>query len=349
VPPTQKEIAKRLGVSQGLVSQILNGKWPARSRLHQHILRECERLGYLPNHAASALRTGRQRTWGVILPSFTWLADFNRQIVQGIWQIAQENSQSLSLMSIEGDEPDASEYMRQIRQGRFDGIFLFYAGKENESTPDIPFEEINQLGVSTVVVNCPMRDGGVHHVYSDAENGVIQVVRHLVEVHNRRRIAYLCRNKHSWLMEDRYRGYVRGHEELGMTVDPALTVDLRSTGSYESDAEALVEELLARGASFDAIVTPMDYVGIPAIGALQDHGIRVPQDVSVTGFDDFHLCAGIRPRLTTVRCDGVEMGRKAAQMMLGVLEEKDNPAIRKFAIPTSLVVRESCGCGRISD
>ncbi len=339
---TQKEIARKLGISQALVSQVLSGKKKGGTSLHRKILQVGRQLNYLPNHAAFSLKTGKRHTWGLILPSFTWLGDFNLQVVQGIWQIAFENQQSLSLTSLEGSSPGSQEYLRHVRQGRFDGIFLFYTGKEKKE--DIPFEEIHRLGITTLVVNCPMFDRRTHYVCSDAASGVCQAVRHLAEVHGRRRIAFLNHDENSWQLEDRYQGYLRAHEELGLPVDPALTVEFRECGSYENNAQVGVEELLGRGVPFDAICSPMDYVAIPAMGVLQDRGIRVPEEVSVVGFDDFHLCAGVRPQLTTVRCDGAAMGRKAAEMMLEVCENKEDQSVRSFRLPVSLVVRQSCGC-----
>ena len=113
---------------------------------------------------------------------------------------------------------------------------------------------------------------------------------------------------------------------------------------YEKNAEHQVHSLVHDKIAFDAVVTPMDFLSIPAIGVLADHGLRVPCDVAVVGFDDYHLCQGIRPQLTTVHCDGVAMGRRAGEIMLDVLEDKTNPAIRKHREPATLVVRESCGC-----
>lgn len=339
----QKDIAERLGVSQGIVSHILSGRRKVRTDLHKRIVRESKRMGYVRNHAAAALRTGRRNTWGVILPRFSFMADFNRQIVQGMWEVASANRMSLSVAALESEYPDEMVFMQQIREGRFDGLFLFYEG-DNKEDNQVPFEEIKRHGVATVVVNCPLYHDRTNYVCSDGENGMYQAVKHLIEVHHRRRIAYVCRAQTSWVMEDRFKGYVRALKEAGLPLNSDLIWNLLSTGSYERDAEIAVNELLARGVEFDAVCAPMDYAAIPTMSALKDHEIRVPEDVSVTGFDDYHLCNGVRPRLTTVHCDGVAMGRKAGQIMLDILANPKDKTIRKSVIPTSLVIRESCGC-----
>ncbi len=341
MPPTQKEIAKKLGVSQGLVSQILNGKWPARSPVHRHILQECKKLGYLPNHAASALRTGRRKAWGLLFPSFSHLADFNRQIIQGIWETASQSKHTLSVTCFQTSGPDTTEYMRLIREGRFDGIFMVY---ESETTP-IPFEEIHGLGVATVVANCPLPHPLSHCVYSDGEEGVYQAVKHLIEVHGRRRIAYVYRVQASWLMEYRYAGYVRALKEAKIDLDEELVFQHREGFNYEQLGAMAIRHFQDRGIKYDAVYCPADYAAFGAIGALHDYQIDLPGKVAVIGFDNHHLSETYRPTLTTLHCDGVALGRKAAEVMLDVRENESDKSIRRHILPVSLVVRQSCGCG----
>jgi LacI family transcriptional regulator len=345
LPPTQKEIALKLGVSQGLVSQILNGKWPARSPVHRHILQECKKLGYLPNHAASVLRTGRRKAWGLLFPSFTHLADFNRQIIQGIWETAYQNKHTLSVTCLQTPDPDTTEYMRLIREGRFDGVFMVY---ESEAT-QIPFEEIHRLGVTTVVANCPLPHQQTHCVYSDGEDGVYQAVKHLIEVHGRRKIAYVYRVKESWLTENRYAGYVRALTEFGIPIDEQLIFQEDKRFNYEQNGALAVKSFHERRIDFDAVYCPVDYIAFGAIGALQDFNKKMPDQVAVIGFDNHHLSDTCRPKLTTVHCDGVAMGRKAGEIMLDVLRNEEDQSTRRYKMPVSLVVRQSCGCGGVGD
>jgi DNA-binding LacI/PurR family transcriptional regulator len=333
---TQKEIAKKFGVSQGLVSQIISGKWPAKSELHRQILEECSKMGYTPNHAASVLRTGRRQAWGLVFPSFTFLADFNRQIVQGIWEVAQKQGYALSVTCFNKSVPDNEEYVQFLREGRFDGLFL----DEDEYDRRVAYEAIREQGGRAVILNCPYPSGMADYIYTDGAGGVCQAIKHLVEVHGRRRIAFVYRATVSKLMEDRYSGYLRGLKACGIEFNEKLVYPFVQGATYEENAAIAVKQLVSSGETFDAVVCPADYIAIPVLSELQDYGIKVPGDVSVIGFDDHHLCGSIRPRLTTVHCDGVEMGRRAAKMML---EAADQP-IRSEVLPASLVVRQSCGC-----
>jgi DNA-binding LacI/PurR family transcriptional regulator len=339
---TIQAIASQLGVSTCTVSRVMNNTPGSgiSAKTRERVLTEIDRLGYMPQYAASVLRSGRKHAWGVVVPSFDWLADFNRKIVSGIWEVAHERQQSLSIISM--DNPNPQDYTRHIRQGRFDGIFVFYNGDTGEET--VPFEDIQAQGIPVVVVNCRIRYEGIHNVYSDGRDGICQVVRHLIEAHGRRRIAFLGHERHHWILEDRYQGYLDAHRQTGLPIDPALTQDYIELGSYEKSSQGTVAALIERGVQFDAICTPMDYMAISVLGDLYDRGIRVPQDVSVTGFDDHHMCQAVRPKLTTVFSDAPAMGRQAARVMLDVLENTEDTSIRKFKIPTRLVVRQSCGC-----
>jgi LacI family transcriptional regulator len=337
---TQKQIAEKIGISQSLVSLILSGKRKVETKLHNQILEATQQLNYIPNHAALSLKTGRRQAWGLFFPSFGNLADFNRQIVQGIWEIASENAYTLSVTCLQSPEPDANEYMKFIREGRFDGIFMIYESEKRR----IPFEEIHRLKVNTVVVNCPLPHELPHCVYSDGQDGVYQAVKHLIKDHNRKRIAYAFRDRNSWLMEDRFAGYLKALKEFDLPVDEKLIIPTDKNAGYEKNGEQAVEFLLKQGTSFDAIYCPADYIAIGAMGALHRREVKIPDEVAIIGFDNHHSSGALYPRLTTVGCDGVGMGQKAAQIMLETLDNEEDTSIRTFKMPVSLVVRESCGC-----
>jgi DNA-binding LacI/PurR family transcriptional regulator len=191
------------------------------------------------------------------------------------------------------------------------------------------------------VLNCPNPSGAVSHISTDGADGIRQAVCHLAEVHGRRRIAFVARDVNSRLMENRYAGYLCGLQQCGLEFDPRRVCCHCGDATYEKNAAMAVQRLIDGGVEVDAVICPSDYLAVAVIGELADRKRRVPRDVSVVGFDDHPICTSVRPRLTTIRCDGVEMGRRAARMMLEALD--DGP-IRSDVLPTSLVVRQSCGC-----
>ncbi len=234
--------------------------------------------------------------------------------------------------------------MRMIREGRFDGLFLIYEDRNTHAA--IPFEEIHRLGAATVVVNCPLPERTTNFVCTDGEAGVYEAVRHLIEVHGRRKIGYVFRDKDSWLMENRYAGYVRALSEFNLPVEEPLVQAIVPEMGYDRNGKNAVARWLKEGIEFDAVYCPADYIAFGVIGALQEAGIKVGEKVSVGGFDNFHLAESLWPGLTTVACDGVAMGRKAARIMLEVLDNKNDSPPQSFKVPVSLVVRQSCGCGK---
>jgi DNA-binding LacI/PurR family transcriptional regulator len=212
---------------------------------------------------------------------------------------------------------------------------------EDDCDRRIAYKAIQEQGCKAVVLNCPYPSGSADYIYTDGSGGICEAVRHLIEVHGRRHIAFVYRSEKSKLMEDRYAGYLRALKTCGLEFNEKLVYHLVHGASYEENAAIAVRNLIASGEPFDAVVCPADYIAIPVLGELQDREIKVPESVSVVGFDDHHLSGSIRPRLTTIHCDGVEMGRHAAKMMLEAVV--DQP-IKSEVLPASLVVRQSCGC-----
>ena len=338
---TQKEIARNLGISQALVSQVLSGRRKVATHLHEQILQEGKRLKYQPNHAALSLRTGRQRVWGLLIPSFSHLGNFNRQVVQGIWEVAERNRHSVSVTCFEGENSAQADIMRLLQEGRFDGLFMVY----ESDTSHISYERIQEMGVPLVVVNCPLSNPRTHVVCSDGSGGVCGAVRHLIDDHNRRRVAYLSRVDDSWLMEDRYAGYLRALEEADIAFDERRVYHHDPLMTIEDNCELAIAGLLDSRVPFDAVYCPTDYFAFSTMAALQRRGLRVPDDVAVIGFDDHPISAGTNPRLTTIRCDGFEMGRTSARIMIEALHNNKPLEIQRIRMPVSLVRRESCGCG----
>ena len=152
----------------------------------------------------------------------------------------------------------------------------------------------------------------------------------------RQRIVYLGESEAPEVSQ-RINGYREALEQSGLSAEPDLMVPASFT--VES-GEATVDALLARGIEFDAIVTASDLIALGAIRSLLNHGVRVPEDVSVVGYDDVPFAQSSRPALTTVRQD---TGRAGRILVSKLLDNGSESEMRSERLPTDLVVRESCG------
>jgi LacI family transcriptional regulator len=334
---TQKEIAAYLSISQGLVSDVLTGRRKVTTPLHRKIMEMSKEHGYEANHAARSLRTGRQRAWNVVFTSFVALADFNRSIIQGIAKVALEQGFSISISTLD-DVMGVDGFVRGLREKRFDGVFILEDIRKVKDQLDY----IVDLDVSSVIVNCPLLDERFSCVYSDGAEGVYRATRHLIEDCGRRKVSAFFYADDSALMEDRYRGFLQAHKDLGVMPGPKFRRPEYSPElGYEGFGETSKALLREHCGEFDAVVCPGDYLAVNVMSALIDLGLQVPKDVSVVGFDDLPLASTVRPQLTTVACDGIAMGAAAAQVMVESISHPELREVKHVKIPTSLVLRQS--------
>jgi DNA-binding LacI/PurR family transcriptional regulator len=176
-------------------------------------------------------------------------------------------------------------------------------------------------------------------VGADAETGIFQAVMHLVKRHDRRRIAFIAGPEGSTDGAQRLGAYRMAMESVGLFADPALIV----VGDYEARSGREAIRQLKRQRRFDAVVAANDLMALGAIDGLKASGTRVPEEVSVVGFDDIEEAGFNAPRLTTVRQPLVELGSAAARFAYQP-ETSDLGEVAPVVVPAPLVIRESCGC-----
>lgn len=180
---------------------------------------------------------------------------------------------------------------------------------------------------------------GMVQILPDSGSGMREAVEHLITVHNSRRIAFIQGPEGQTEAEERFQAYVEVLTRHGVTVDPALI----AAGDYRRvTGQAAMETLLARGVPFDAVVSANDDMAIGAFEVLQAHGLRVPEDIALVGFDDVEAVRHLTTPLTTVRQSFTAAARVATETLLALIRGEEVPDI--VYIPTELVVRRSCGC-----
>lgn len=249
---TQKQIAEKLGVSQGIVSHIIAGRRPVRTKLHRKIMKECQSGKYQINQAARSLRTGKSQNLALVLPDFSFLDTFNRTIVQGLWQAGLEHNYSLTITCMESDPDLHSDYIKLIQQNRVDGLFFL----QNIEQTDV--QQLNDMNMPFIFVNTPHLDDSISYACANGTQGVYEAVSHLVNVHNYRRIAFAARETDSPLFEDRYRGYVMALEQAGIEIRDELVIPISKNGSFIQQGNIAAKFLLSHLDEFDAVMCTSD-------------------------------------------------------------------------------------------
>jgi LacI family transcriptional regulator len=326
---TIRDVAQAAGVHVSTVSRALN---PAKRQLiSAEVLREVEtaarRLGYRPNRAASALRTGRTHTIGVLVPDIT--NPVFPPILQGIEASAAARGYFVFVANV-ADPSLARPIVERMLAQRVDGLVLATATRD-----DPLLDYIAQAGMQAVLVNRADDTGRLPAVVSDDRLAMKLAVDHLVEG-GHRRIAHLAGPQSLPTGVGRRQGLEQALRDHGLA--PACVVEC---ASYSREAgRAAMQRLLAENERPEAVVCCNDLVALGAYDTLARQRIRIPRDISITGHNDMPLVDMVHPPLTTIRLPHRELGWRAAEMLFDEIDGKALSASTVVLRP-ELVVRAS--------
>ncbi|MFC9548845.1 LacI family DNA-binding transcriptional regulator [Streptomyces sp. NPDC056956] len=325
--PTSRDVARAAGVSQAAVSLVLGDKWRGRvsETTAQRVREAADSLGYRPNLAARNLRLGRTRTVLLVVPALT--TEFFAGVYTGAARVAGRHGFGVVLYpSPEGIGPARDPFASA--QAALDGVIASSMAADalsairGDQLPLVMLDSDPAAGVGAATVNLDIADG------------VRQVARHLLDL-GHRRFLHLAADVASWTFEVRAR-------ELAARLEGVPGASLRTVSSPISirGAEAAAGAALAGGNRPTAVVCDDDQLAAGAYKAARRLGLRIPDDLSVTGLDDLALATAIDPELTTVRFDAELFGERGMRALLAVLEQR---APEADDIPVDLVVRGSTG------
>lgn len=308
---TIKDIARVAGVSHTTVSRALHQHPAIAPETIARIKQIANELGYLPNTAARGLKTQRTQALGVIVRRI--VDPFFAEVLQGIEDVLHAEGYSLFLAASHRDAERESMIMRAMGERRVDGVIICSTqiGREHR-------RQLSRYQVPFVLINNQADDdeNGSYSVLHDDVHGSSEVIRHLLSL-GHTRIGYLGNSRGGRTNNDRLRGYSKTLSAAGLPVDQQLIVSAPN-GLAEGGAIGAAH-FLQSSARPTAIACYNDTMAIGAIQALQQAGLRVPEDCSVTGFDNIEVAAYLNPPLTTFDQPKFELGRQAALMMLRVL------------------------------
>lgn len=327
---TLREVAARVGLAPGTVSAVLNNAPSSRAipeRTRQRIQAAAQELNYRPNFLARSLRKRRTYTVGLIIEE---IGDaYGSMIISGVEaHLRQHNYFFLTVI-----------HRHDAAMLREHSHLLLERGVEGFITVDTSLLE--PLPLPTVSVAGHRILKGVTNIVLDQERGARVALEHLMSL-GHRKIAFMKGQPHSSDAEDRWRAVCKVARQLGLHMDPDLMVNLEFDDPSPQLGYPYAKQLLARKKPFTALFAYNDISAIGAIRAIQEHGLRIPQDISVVGFDDIPWAAFHTPSLTTVQQPLGKMGQIAAESLIRMIEE-DGELSSEIAIEPTLVVRESTG------
>ena len=334
---TSEEVAQLAGVSRATVSRALNGSArvsdEAKKRVHEAIAA----LGYEPDVVAQSLV--RQRSRMISVSFFSENTDhpfaqfgqtsqyFYLSVIESIEREAVAQGYDLLLPSHPHGR-SAENYVRSLRTRRVAGCIMLHATNAH-------IQALIHSAIPTVFIDRMAQGSHATYVKSDNTEGARQATAYLLSL-GHRRIAFLTGSTTDLAGLERLLGCQQALAQAGMAPDASL---IRQSGWNVDEAYEAAKTLIAERRDFTAIVAGSDFMAIGILRALTEQGIRVPENVSLIGFDDIDFCQYTSPPLTTVRQDRVAMGQGAVQRLLAMIEGTGEPS--PLVLPTQLIVRKS--------
>lgn len=330
---TQADVARAAGVSQAMVSYVLNESKniSVPDETKQRILDAMQELGYVPNRAARSLRTSKTSTIGCVIPDIA--NPFYPAFVRGIQDVVDNNGYDLVMYNTDGLAPKEEKAIRSLRQARVDGVVgvFFHSNARNLAA-------LLEHQVAVVRLEATAKRLGelpLDNIYVDNIVASQHAVAYLVQ-RGYQRIAMLTNEPGPG--QPRVVGFRAALAECGRNA-PDFYVQIGAF-TVEGGAEGM-QRLLALAPPPDAVFAANDLMAIGAMMACKAHGLRVPEDVAVMGFDDIPTDQIVSPALTTVSQFQNNLGRKSAELLFERIEGKAPPAGRNVEMPFEIVVRGS--------
>ena len=332
---TLASVAERAGVSPATVSRVLNGNYPVAVDTRRRVEKAIRDLDYVVNAHARALLHSSSGMVGAIVNDIS--DPFFGAIAQGIQATAATMNRLVVICSSDGDPAQEIAYIEMLRRHRADAIILVGAAPEDTTYRRhlaVHARGLRSAGSRLVLCGRPAPSRSIPAQVVEFGNfdGARAITAHVIE-RGHRRIAYITGPSGRSTTRERLRGFRQAARASNVTVDERLIV----TGDFgrESGYDA-VRKLLHNGAEFTALCAANDVMAIGAMTALREAGIKVPEEVSVVGFDDIPAARDVTPALTTVRLPLAEGGRRAAAIAF-VSEDLTAPVSLGF----DLVLRDS--------
>ena len=328
---TIKDIAKAVGVSASTVSRALTGSPLVSDETRSRILDVARSLGYERNELARALVKGASGAIGLVVPDIT--NPFFSDVARGVSDIAERAGYGVILCNTDGRVDRELSYVRLMRRKRVDGLLVCSA------TLDAPFvQDLTAAGTPFVLVSRMSADPDVPYVITDDRAGARLAVEHLVDL-GHRRIGFIGGPENVQASRDRMRAY--------RDVLSEQAISARSEWSHHADftqaaGRQVGQQILAQADRPTAIFAANDVTALGVLEVAEGLGLRVPEDLSLVGYDDISYASLPRIQLTTVAQPAVEMGQIASDWLFSRIESDDVPPLQRVLSPR-LVVRSTTG------
>lgn len=331
--PTLKDIALKAKVSRMTVSRVFSDRANVSKETRDKIEKIAEKMGYHPNLIARSLSSSRSMTIGILMPKTknVFLDVYITQILSGISDITQDLNYRIMFFPFDYSQYQKNFYVSISRSNLVDGLILLKTRKDDKG-----IEELSASKFPFILVNHKNNSDKINYIDSCNVKGAKLAVEHLYKL-GHRKIAFVTGEMHETNAIDRFNGFKKAMKEFDLPFRKEWII----TGNFSK--EKAFEESSKLFNSTDlpsAVFCSDDYMAIGVMNKIKEKGLSVPKDISVIGFDDIELSSYIKPTLTTIRQPIYEIGKRAAEYVLDLIEGRKKTPIHEL-LDVDLIIRDS--------
>lgn len=330
---TIHDIAEKLNITASTVSRALNDNPRISENTKKQVLKMAKQLNYQPNHIASALRSGKSKLIGVVVPTAN--RNFFSSVVRGIEEIANNLDYKVIISQSYDTYKKEVETLDALLNARVDGIIASIA-KTTENFEH--FQKVLDKGIPLVLFDRTTNELEVSEVVIDDYLGAYQVVDHMIKGGSKR-IVHFTSPKKVNIYRDRLRGYEDALRDRGLTFDPEL---VEESNLQLEDGRKSMENIIKKGIPFDAVFSSSDYAAMGAMQVLKEKGFKIPEQVMVAGFGNEPFTSFTDPPITTVDQKSIPMGHVTAETFFALMKNDNKDAVpQKTVLKPELIIRDS--------
>ncbi|MGP3779114.1 LacI family DNA-binding transcriptional regulator [Halanaerobium saccharolyticum] len=334
--PTLKDVAKKAGVAPSTVSRVINDSSRISEETKFKVRKIMDEIGYHPNINARNLVKQRSHNLGLVIPYSTEEAfadPFYSEILRGIGVLAHSKGFNLLLLTSNGEEEEKKTVLNAVRGKQIDGVLLLRAKKEDEL-----IDKLTKINFPFVIVGRPEEKDKYYWVNNDNITASEKVVDYLIK-NGHRKIAMIIGDDNYIMNNDRLEGYKRSFEKNGLKINNDLI--LRSDNTDHQNIYMLSQQMIKEHPEITAFYGMSDTMAYTIMQAMNDMNVKIPEDISIVGFNNNPMSKIVSPPLTTVDINIYLLGNKATELLIGVI----NGQVDKYQhtiVPTNIIERDSC-------
>jgi DNA-binding LacI/PurR family transcriptional regulator len=327
---TRQEVADHANVSVAVVSYVVNnGPRPVAAETRSRVEKSIKELGYYPNEFARNLRRQNSLTIGLVFPSINTV---HAEMAEGLDAVCVANGYELLILDSHFDIRREKQMVQLLRSKQVNGVVI-----QPLQDPKLMIKPLQDANIPVVLIEDDVPN--VHSIdLSDFEGGVL-ATKHLAEL-GHTRIAMITAKPYRVLSYQRLEGYKKVLADYKIALNPAYVIEVDYPETHQPGYEAM-RRLLSLEQPPTAVFSHNDFLALGAMHAIQEAGLKIPEDISIVGYDDISSAAYFSPPLTTVRLAKQELGREAGRIILEHIHSSKKYAFQKVSLPAELIVRSS--------